>query len=209
MELKNKSIIFLGDSITQGALTSAPEKVFHQLIKEKYELKDAYNCGIGGTRIAKQVGFYNHVCDLYFAMRVDILPEGADAVVVFGGTNDYGHGDVIIGEEDSEDVCTFFGGLNKLYAELKNKYPEAKLIFMTPLERTNQTDPHPPENKTLIDYVEATRTFCKKKDVYMIDLFSSGVLDPHNADLVPDGLHPNDAGHEVMADYIAEKLLEI
>lgn len=209
MELKNKSIVFLGDSITQGSGTSGPNKEFHQLIKAKYGLKEAYNCGIGGTRIARQTGFSNHVYDIYFAMRVDLLPENVDAVVVFGGTNDYGHGNAKIGEADSKDVYTFFGGLNVLYDKLKEKYPNAKLVFMTPIERTNQTAPSSPEGKILSDYVEAIRTFCRNKSVDMIDLFSSGVLDPYNADLVPDGLHPNDEGHIIMADYIAEKLLEL
>ena len=210
MELKNKSIVFLGDSITEGHGTTALEKVFHQLIKEKYGLSMAYNAGIGGTRLAKQTitsDYHKH--DLYYASRVEFLPEKADAVVVFGGTNDYGHGDAKFGEEGSEDVYTVNGALNVLYKKLKEKYPEAKLVFMTPIERTSQEDPHSPENKTLEDYVDLIRSFCKRKSAYMIDLFSSGILDPYDAQVVPDGLHPNDAGHEIMADYIAEKLLEL
>ena len=209
MELKNKSIIFLGDSITQGWGTSGPNKEFHQLIKAKYGLQEAYNCGIGGTRIAKLKDSSNHAYDIYFAMRVEVLPNHADAVVVFGGTNDYGHGNAKIGEADSKDVYTFFGGLNVLYDKLKEKYPNAKLIFMTPIERANQEEPHPPEGKTLSDYVEAIRIFCDKNNVDIIDLFNSGIIDPYNTDLLPDGLHPNDDGHIVMANYIAEKLLEL
>ncbi len=209
MELKNKSIVFLGDSITQGSGTTGPDKVFHQLIKEKYELKEAYNCGISGTRIAKQTAFSNHIYDIYFASRIDFCPEEADAVVVFGGTNDYGHGDAVIGDEASQDVSTFFGGLNVLYDKIKKKYPKARLVFMTPIERTSQTDPHPPENKILEDYSKAIKTVCKNKNIDCIDLFASGILDPYNTDLVPDGLHPNDAGHKIMADYIAKKLLEL
>ncbi len=209
MELKNKSIIFLGDSITQGALTSAPEKVFHQIIGEKYGLKKSYNCGIGGTRIAKRTEPSNHVNDLYYAMRVEILPGEADAVVVFGGTNDYGHGDAKIGDIQSNDVCTFYGALNKLYEKLSERYPEAKIVFMTPLERTNQTDPLGPEKTILEDYANAIKNFCENKKIACIDLFTSKILDPDNAEFVPDGLHPNDVGHKVMADYIAEKLLEL
>jgi lysophospholipase L1-like esterase len=209
MELRNKSIIFLGDSITEGHGTTEPDKVFHQLIRAKHGLKNAYNCGIGGTRIAKQSDYSNHKWDLYFGMRVDVLPREADAVVVFGGTNDYGHGDAKIGEPDSCDVCTFFGGLNTLYNSLKERYPDARFVFMTPLEREGQNNPQPPENKILEDYVNALRSFCKDKNLDLIDLFESKVLDPYNADLVPDGLHPNDAGHEKMAEYIATKLLEL
>ena len=54
MKLEGMRIDFLGDSITEGAGTSGPDKVFHQVMKEKYNLKAAYNYGVSGTRIARQ-----------------------------------------------------------------------------------------------------------------------------------------------------------
>ena len=54
MELKGKIINFLGDSITEGVGVEKTENIFHQIIKEKYGLKEAENYGISGTRIAKQ-----------------------------------------------------------------------------------------------------------------------------------------------------------
>ena len=51
MELKGKKFVFLGDSITEGVGTTAPDKVFHQIIKENCGLNSAYNAGISGTRI--------------------------------------------------------------------------------------------------------------------------------------------------------------
>ncbi|MDD6479601.1 MAG: SGNH/GDSL hydrolase family protein [Oscillospiraceae bacterium] len=210
MGLKDKSIVFLGDSITEGYGTTAPDKVFHQNIKAEHGLKMAYNAGISGTRIAKQTNFSdNHKEAIYFGSRVEFLPENADAVVVFGGTNDYGHGDAKMGDICSDDVYTFYGGLNVLYKNLKDRYPSAKLIFMTPLKRTNETDPHPPENKNLADYVGAIKAFCNEKSISLIDLYESNIFDPYDADFVPDGLHPNDRGHAAMAEYIAEKLNEI
>ncbi len=210
MGLKEKSIVFFGDSITEGHGTTAPDKVFHQIIKAEHGLKMAYNAGIGGTRIAKQTNISDvHKYDLYFASRVEFLPEVADAVVVFGGTNDYGHGDAKMGDICSDDVYTFYGGLNTLYKKLKEKYKDAKIIFMTPLKRINETEPRPSENKILIDYVEAIKIFCSKKNIPLIDLYESNIFDPYDAEFVPDGLHPNDNGHAVMAKYIAVKLNEI
>lgn len=210
MELRGKNFIFLGDSITEGCGTSAPDKAFHQLIMKNYELKSAYNAGISGTRIAKQTNASdNHKFELYFASRVEILPNDADVVVVFGGTNDYGHGDAKIGSIDDNDVSTFFGALNVLYKKLREKYQNSKLVFMTPLKRVNEQEPNPPENKILLDYVTAFKEFCVKNEISLIDLYESNVFDPYNPEYVPDGLHPNDKGHEVMAEYIANKLIEI
>ena len=211
MDLKGLTINFLGDSITEGSGTSAPDKVFHQIIKEKYNLKHAYNYGIGGTRIARQLK-PTEACprhDLYFELRAESMDRNADAVVVFGGTNDYGHGDAPFGELDSEDIYTFCGAVNSLINKLLKDYPKAKIVFMTPLHRLNETIPLEPQNKTLEEYVNEIRKICKKRGVAVIDLFEINPLDPSNAELVPDGLHPNDKGHIVMADVIAKELIKI
>lgn len=69
------------------------------------------NYGIGGTRIARQrEKSEEEKFDQDFVKRADEMEEGADAVVVFGGTNDFGHGDAAIGDFDSRDVYTFYGG---------------------------------------------------------------------------------------------------
>lgn len=211
MELKGKVINFLGDSITEGMGTTACEKIYHQIIKEKYDMEHAYNYGISGTRIARQIiptkDFTKH--DLTFELRADIMDKNADAVVVFGGTNDYGHGDVPFGEIDSEDVYTFCGAVNSLIKKLKKDFPNKKIIFMTPLHRLNEEEPSEPDSKTLKDYAAVIVEICKKHNVGVIDLFKINPLDPNDKELVPDGLHPSDKGHRVMAEVIAEKLLEI
>ena len=211
MELKGLTINFLGDSITEGHGTTAPEKVFHQVIKEKYGLEFAYNHGIGGTRLARQLtptkDRPKH--DLTFEIRAEIMDRNADAVVVFGGTNDFGHGDVPFGKLDSEDIYTFCGAVNSLISKLLRDFPQAKIIFMTPLHRLTELEPSKPDGKILEDYVNAIREICKKRGIPVIDLFEINPLDPGDTELVPDGLHPSDAGHSVMADVIAEELLKI
>lgn len=210
MNLKGLTINFLGDSITEGAGVSAMDKLFHQLIKEKYSLKQAYNYGVSGTRIARQtVPSANPKYDLTFEVRAEIMHREVDAVVVFGGTNDYGHGDARFGETDSTDIYSFCGAVNSLITKLKSDFPKAEIVFMTPLHRLNENVPDTPNGKILADYVNAILEICKKRGVKTIDLFGINPLDPANEKLVPDGLHPNDAGHEIMAKVIAEELLKL
>lgn len=211
MDLKGLTINFLGDSITEGSGTSAPDKVFHQVIKEKYNLKRAYNHGIGGTRIARQLtpSKENPRHDLFFELRAEIMDRNADAVVVFGGTNDYGHGDAPFGDIESEDRYTFCGAVNSLINKLLKDFSKEKIIFMTPLHRLNETIPQEPQKKTLEDYVNAIREICKKRGIAVIDLFEINPLDPSDAELVPDGLHPSDKGHSIMAEVIANELIKI
>ena len=182
-----------------------------QIIKEKYGLEHAYNYGIGGTRIARQVvpSKVKPRHDLTFELRSDIMDRSADAVVVFGGTNDFGHGDAPFGNVDSEDIYTFCGAVNSLINKLKRDYANAKIIFMTPIHRITEMNPSNPDGKILEDYVNAIRTICKKHSIPVIDLFEINPLDPADSKLVPDGLHPSDAGHSVMAEVIAEELLKI
>jgi len=138
MKLEGMTINFLGDSITEGTGTTDLDKTFHQIIKEKCNLKHAYNYGLGGTRIARQVvpsKVYPR-WDLAFELRAEIMDRNADAVVVFGGTNDHGHGDAPFGDIDSDDVYTFCGALNSLITKLQKDFEGKKIIFMTPLHKT-------------------------------------------------------------------------
>ena len=113
MNLKNKTISFLGDSITEGCGASSVEKRFDEVLMEMAELADVNNYGIGGTRIARQqkinpdtvVWDENSYCE-----RFDKVEE-ADIIVVFGGTNDYGHGDAPFGTFDDRTPDTYCGAL--------------------------------------------------------------------------------------------------
>ena len=54
--------------------------------------------------------------------------------------------------------------------------------------------------------MNAQREILKMRGIKFIDLFEINPLDPADETLVPDGLHPNDKGHEIMADIIAREL---
>ena len=170
MELKNKRFVFLGDSITEGWGASSPEKTFHQIIKNKYELDLACNVGIGGTRIAKRkTPTYDEIrFDLYFALRAQVMPKDVDCVVVFGGTNDFGHGDAEMGDINSTDDYTFNGALNNLINQLKYDYPNSKIIFLTPIHRTNEETSMNGTGNILKEYVDAIIAATKIHCVFLL-----------------------------------------
>jgi len=211
MKLDGKKIIFIGDSITEGYGTTDSQKVFHQRIKEMYNLEYAYNYGISGTRIARQslVTRENTSWDLYFELRVEMMERNVDAVIVFGGTNDYGHGNAPFGELDSKDCYTFCGSVNSLITKLKREFPKSEIIFMTPIRRVDGENPVQPDNKKLSDYAEAILTICKKRDVKTIDLHWINPLDPTDKKFPPDAHPPNEAVHAVLAQVIGEELIKL
>ena len=210
MILKGLTVNFLGDSITEGTGTTAPEKIFHYLIEQKCGLKIARNYGIGGTRIARQTEpSFNTKFDLTFELRSTTMDKNAELIVVFGGTNDYGHGDAPFGTLEDTTDATFCGAVESLIKSLKTNFPESKLVFMTPLHRENEDVPSEPDGKILKDYVDAILTICERNNVSVIDLFKINPIDVNDKELLPDGLHPSDKGHAVMAEVIIEELSKL
>ena len=56
---------------------------------------------------------------------------------------------------------------------------------------------------------KAIREICAQRGVPVIDLFSINPLDAADETLLPDGLHPNDAGHRILAQVVADALLKL
>lgn len=211
MELSGKKILFLGDSITEGCGTSAPECKFTELIVENEEAI-CLNYGIGGTRIAyQQKPSQNARWDKNFIDRVDEMENTADIVFVFGGTNDFGHGDAAIGAFSDRTPNTFYGAVHTLFTKLIEKYPESVIVFATPLHRLYEKATLEKggivQEVTLSQYVEALREVAEYYSIPVLDLYKCSGLQPNVPVLkekyMPDGLHPNDAGHLILADRIS------
>lgn len=206
MDIRNKKILFLGDSITEGFGPQDINNVYWKRLEQNCGCTSV-GFGISGTRIARQqIPSHDPREDQYFRSRVASMDEEADLVVVFGGTNDYGHGDAAIGHFDDRTDDTFYGALHNLYSDLMAKYPNAQLVVMTPLHRVG-------ENKvyndfgvrcvgSLQDYVDIIMEVAGHYGIPVLDLHRVSGLQPEDPDLrqryMPDGLHPNDDGHAII-----------
>lgn len=207
MNLQGLKINFLGDSITEGHGCSSEEKRFTDLIAAQYgAITRCY--GIGGTRLAKQTapsGNPRH--DLDFPSRVAEMDADADVIVVFGGTNDFGHGDAPFGEFSDRTADTFCGALHELYTSLLEKYPAAQFVVITPLHRATEDIPNM-HGKVLKDYVDMIRRAAEYYSLPVLDLYASYGVQPAvpvmKERYMPDGLHPNDAGHVILTSKIVK-----
>lgn len=216
MNLENKKVFFLGDSITEGEGTSSSEhcyvSVFEQLSKACVK-----NYSVNGMRIAKQKvtsNGENAVQD--FVSKVDEMKDDADVVVVFGGTNDFGHS-AAIGSMESRSEYTFYGAMHMLCNKLIKKYPKAEIVFITPLHRIGEDEARQEcglnQEVRLSDYVRIIREVTEYYSLPLLDLFRMGGLQP-NIDIIrelymPDGLHPSDAGAEKIAEKIYHFLINL
>lgn len=172
---------------------------------------ECLNYGISGTRIAIQTRPSEPSSfDRYFSSRVDDMDTDADIIFVFGGTNDFGHGDAPFGCMEDRTPVTFYGGLHDLFVRLIERYPGKPIVIATPLHRLGETcingECKPKEVGTLLDYVQAIRRVAEHYSLPVLDLFAVSGLQPSidmlREKYMPDGLRPNDAGHHILAQKI-------
>lgn len=220
MELNGKIINFLGDSITEGTGVSDLENRYDNRLKRMCNLKEVHNYGIGGTRLAHQsIPSEKPRYDLCFCGRAYNLDPNADIVVVYGGVNDYIHGDAPIGNVGDQTPATFRGAVCFLMNLLKTNFPNKPIIFMTPahchFKGVSDAEVSPrPMKKTdampLLGYVEIIKEIGAQFDIPVLDMFENLGVDPNRPEdsekLTVDGLHFNDAGHEYIANALAKFL---
>lgn len=221
MELRGLKINFLGDSITEGVGASSEHTVYHAVLKKEAGLAEARNYGISATRFALQNGTPTRPKDDYvdvnsFCERFGQMDDDADVVVVFGGTNDYGHGDAGIGKFSDRTPETFYGACHYLFSGLIKKYMGKTIVIMTPLHRIGETkvpdEKEPGDFGTLKDYVNVIREVAEYYSIPVLDLFKTSGLQPEIKEIqenyIPDGLHPNDNGNAVIAHKL-KRFLEL
>ena len=139
------------------------------------------------------------------------MEKNADIIAVFGGTNDFGHGDAPIGEITDNTPDTFCGALNYLYKNLIKEFPNAFIFVITPLHRADEDNPFGEGDKAakgllLYQYVEMIKEAANRFSLPVLDLFANSGIYPanlaHRAKYTADGLHPNDLGHKIIANSI-------
>lgn len=211
MEIKGKKINFIGDSITFGSGASCTEKCYVSLVASKYGAITR-NYGIGGTRIARQcpkegVPVYE-IDDKDFCARYNDM-EDADIIAVLGGVNDYGHGTAPMGTPEDRTPDTFYGACHYLFRGLIEKYLGKTIFIMTPLQCEWEANPAPHKdgNHPLVEFIDIIKEVARFYSLPVLDLYAESGICPKipavKEKYMPDGLHPSDAGYEIVADKVA------
>jgi len=209
MELKGMTINFLGDSITEGVGASCTENRYTDVFARLFGVK-VNNYGLSGSRLACQRVMTDEPHERHFCMRMEEMDESADAVVVFGGTNDFGHGDAPIGCFEDRDPSTFYGACHYLMSGLSRRYCGKPVVILTPLHRSAEDCPQGDGTDRKLDVravLKEYRAIIMEVAAYyalpVLDLYAvSGMqpsLDVCRERLMPDGLHPSDEGHALLA----------
>ncbi len=219
MNTKGFKVNFLGDSITEGVGVSDQNNRYDNALARLLELSQVNNYSISGSRLAHQVfPSAKPRYDLCFCGRAYDMDKTADMVIVYGGVNDYIHGDAPFGEIGDTNPSTFCGGVYFLMSFLRETYGNKPIIFLAPARcflRHEIDDRFPSTHaakrvagKELRAYVDAILETAKEFDVKVLDLYNDLGIDPHDPQqfetYTKDGLHFNDAGHGVLANKLKE-----
>ncbi len=224
MKLEGKTIAFLGDSITEGVgVANRKNNRYDNILLRECKLGATYNYGVSGTRLAHQsTASENPRHDLCFCGRAYDMTPSADVVVVYGGVNDYIHGDAPFGQMGDKTPATFCGGVWFLMNLLCEKYPGKPIVFLTPARCVYgsivYTQPSGHSYKKgnampLLSYVEVIQKTASEFGIRVLDLYHTLPIDPLDEEArnkyTSDGLHFNDAGQRVLADCLMHFLESI
>ena len=220
MNIKGFKVNFLGDSITEGAGVSDIRNCrYDNVLARTCELSKINTYAISGSRLAHQTLPSDRPrYDLCFCGRAYDMDVTADMVIVYGGVNDFLHGDAPFGQIGDTIPTTYCGGVYFLMNFLRETYGNKPIIFMTParcLLRHEVDDLYPSTHaakrvpgKALIDYVETIIETAKQFDIKVLNLYDDLGIDPHIPEhfdnYTMDGLHFNDQGHAILAQKLKE-----
>ena len=219
MNVKGYKVNFLGDSITEGSGLTDMNDCYFNIVSDALGFSKVNNYSIGGTRLAHQSRpSIRPRYDLCFCGRAYDMDHSADMVIVYGGVNDYFHGDAPFGEIGDVIADTYCGAVYFLMNYLRETYGERPIIFLTPARaflRHEIDDRFPSthatkriEGKPLVDYADVIIETAKQFGIHVLDLYRDlGInpLDPEDFEkYTVDGLHFNAEGHKVLANKLKD-----
>lgn len=141
ISFNNARAVVYGDSITYGAYTaegdscpaSRSEKRWIEHVAEHFSFASLTNYAQSGISISPA----SPVLPERALLRQYVTMADADLVFIAAGTNDFGT-NVPLGTEGDECEDTFYGALELLCRGLREKYPNAGIIFVTPIRRHDE-----------------------------------------------------------------------
>ncbi|KAA9084083.1 SGNH/GDSL hydrolase family protein [Microbacterium radiodurans] len=184
-------VLFLGDSYVAGAGASNPSRSWVSVVgaAEGWRVRNyarggtGYVAEVSGEKAPNACG--REDCPDFAAMAREGAALLPDIVVVSGGRNDIG--------ADALDT-----GVAQFFALLRETYPNSRIYVTNVL--WDATDP-PPQVAALADVVRAG---AEGIGATWLDLGQP--LGSDTELVAPDGVHPDDAGHQAIADAVLAAL---
>ena len=214
----NIQINFVGDSITEGvggAVDANGNTISYvNYVQEELQFGNAINNGMAGRMIAA------YSVNTGFSMQENsdgLFNADSQITVFYVGLNDYLAPEEVknFGVIDNGTTGGYCGQLQQWVHSFPVNYPNTEFFFVTAYQ---VTQPNPTQQNTnfngvptLNDYMEPQRMLAAQYGYPVIDLYSTGFMDMHDAQtaesFLADSTHPNDAGYRILGEHIAAEIV--
>ena len=206
--LEDKTIAFLGDSITAGnggTKTLDGSGLNYTDYIAQYTDAEILNLGIGG---APYDGYDNDDAIIY---RYKDIPEDTDIIVLFAGINDLFAGAEHFGSLDDLEEGTYCGDIYTTFDEIHEDYSDAEVyVVITYPNKMEEYTQFTGENWQ--EYADVQIELAEEFDFHVIDLYAEGFMNSKDSKVrnafFLDDIHPDDLGSEVLGRHILVHILE-
>ena len=177
-------IEFIGDSITQGW-----EGGGKNVWAEYYGKRKVVNFGVGGDRT-------QHVLWRFEQGQLDGIK--AKVAVVMIGTNNSGN-------DPEEDILA---GVTAIVKQIRDRQPSIKILLLGIFPRTKTFSIQRGKN---LQVNQALARLDDGKNVFYLDIGSQLIENDGtiSKDVMPDALHPNEAGYKIWAAAMEPKIKQL
>ena len=213
--LKGKTCLFIGDSLCSAAQDTKidGQRGWARRVKE---LSGAIptNVGRGGSTFS-DVSMKDSDATEYHVIYKQLYRTAGqkfDYILLEGGGND-ARGNAPIGkpskgyDPDYFDLSTFAGGMEMMiYTAIKEYGDTAALGYLMAYKMPRSTKGVLADK--MGEYYAVAAEICKKWDISYLDMYNHdeiyGKLNPMGTEHVPDGIHADDSGYDIIGPYINE-----
>ncbi|MBE6638460.1 MAG: hypothetical protein E7616_03255 [Ruminococcaceae bacterium] len=206
--LKNKTALFVGDSITAAAADNW--QGWARRVEALYGVKST-NAGRDGTSISDcRKGGSGRVLDLLNANKNNKY----NFVILHGGVNDAWDA-IEVGtitqsyNVEDFDVSTFAGGLEELFYYAKEYFPNAKIGYIINFKMVSTIG----NLKKMDPYFQTAKLICKKWGIPYLDMFFNEEINDaiqyKTTKYLHDLIHPNTEGYVVLTPYVGEFMRQL
>lgn len=202
-------VLIFGDSITQGFWDS--EGGWASRIRKYYDRQTIdgsssgqptfFNLGVSGNSSDDVLARFENETkvrateELSFVIAIGVNDARTKAGVNYSDTNRYGQN---------------LSGILKLARQYSNKI---LFVGLTPCveKRSNPVSWGDTgyTNGRIKEFDETLREFCNENQVPFVEVFEPFTAAEAGTELLPDSLHPNDEGHQLIADLVMPKFQEL
>lgn len=153
----------------------------------------------------------------YFKQRIYELERmdfsGKKVLIIEHLLNDYQVGVPVNCGTDKYNEYTYEGALRSVITQFQEEYPELRIILVAPTKSWyGENNDEPSDEKdfgggVVTDYIECQKNIAEETGVEWISMYDLYDDAPgERSEYMIDGIHPNEAGNELIAEYLYEYL---